>query len=443
MLIFIFLFLLIPCINLHAAGFDEENNNMENDIELPLERDETGHFLTGWWKYHFRSDPWYCEDLYSEYTTVLPSDENGGYGYFIRSLYENADGSFSYGYVFHIAAGNCVVSHEYHHEQTSNGVVTVGTSEYLVRTVGPGFTYSCTPDYYQKAENNLFDTNLPIFDEEDKEGISNYEKAGDYSSAANAEDIDNKNAEFNDSIELPRNLLVQGGYAQGLSSAYSLDKDCVFSWNQTVDTSNYLYDIDAQLIIQKVYSSGSALGTEDYYTSGWQSVNSSYHYDGAQQITKKITSEFLNDCLIEAALRNYNESTGEKMKYKGYMISHLKIRVRNRLASLSSDYVVIDINFDGATTTATVESEDGDVQDNDEYNGGSVVDLDNSVDADLSTITSILDFIRSGFGLLGSNGLIAMFSSFFVYLPGGLWTLILMGLGAVIFVGIINFLLKR
>lgn len=293
------------------------------------------------------------------------------------------------------------------------------------KTLSDSPSYLNQYDYYSDTDSYKIQCTVPVFYKDDLESISKYRETGDYSGALNKDDVDSANSQVDDSIELPRGLKVVKGYATGLSSAYSLDKDCVFEWSQTVDTSDYVYDIDAQMVIGTVTHSGSAVLTGDKYGSDWVSIADSYHYDGAQQITRSITSSQLNDILLEKCFDNYIAATHKKLTYKGYLVSQLKIRVRNRSGSSASDYVVIIIDMDSASTTAKVENEDGEDVENDEYNGQDVSDPDKPsvTDSDLS-LTGILDYIRSGFGLLGSGGLLSLMSSTFSYIPSSVWTLI-------------------
>lgn len=297
---------------------------------------------------------------------------------------------------------------------------------------------------YRPDDSDMgFSTNIPIFVEGDEAAINNYIQNGDYSGADNAEIIDGDSVEFDESVELPVGLKVTGGYAQGLENAYSMDKDCIFNWTQTVDTSNYMYDVDCEMTINLVSKNiGSSSQTDKYYSSGWIDFYEK-KYDGSKAITSKVSKNDLNDILIGKCLENYNVQTGEKMPYKGYVVSALRIRVRNVCNGKSSNFVVIKIDKDGNSTTATVQDENGDTVEDENYDGSDVVDKENVVDMDLSNFVDILNFIRNGFGLFGNNGLIAMFRSFFSFLPDMWWTLILLGLGMIIFIGIVNFLLKR
>lgn len=290
---------------------------------------------------------------------------------------------------------------------------------------------------------DTFCTNIPIFDPEDTEGIEKYLNGGDYSSATNADDVDNgSGASENNGIEKPVGLKVSGGYASGLSSAYTFKHDFVGHWTQTVDTSDYVYDIQAQCIISEVVNSGSSVKTGKSATSNWVDFGRK-SYGGVTSMTHTISEKNLNDKLFDSAMDNYVKQYG-KLKYKGYIISKLRIRIKNFVDTKSSDWVVITIDYDGATTTATVEDDDGNIKEDDEYNGGDVADKDNDTSGESieSGIASILDYIRSGFGLLGNGGVIDLMARCFVYLPASIWTMIKFLVAMMVFMAVISLIKK-
>lgn len=299
---------------------------------------------------------------------------------------------------------------------------------------------SCYEPYTPGKGDSVLKTNLPIFDYDDKESVQNYIDNGDISGAQNVGDLP---LTKDDSIELPRELKVTGGYAQGISNAYSLDKDCIFNWKQTVDTMDYLYDIQSRLSIGTTTKSGSSVLTGNYYYSGWETVCNSYHYDGATEVSRTIRSEFLNDSLLEGCFSDYVSKTQKKIGYKSYLIHTLEIRVRNRVGNSVSDWVVIKIDLDSVSTTATVQDDNGNIQDNDEYNGNDVSDKINSEDVDLSHLTSLLEYIRNGFGLLGKNGLLAMIRDFFSFLPKSIFIMLEMTIAILCIVTVIKWIAKE
>ena len=298
-------------------------------------------------------------------------------------------------------------------------------------------------DYYGEDDTGSFSSSLPIFKAGDTDAINAYLENGDASGAENSTDI----ADQDDSVEMPRNLKLTGGYAQKLSAAYSIDKDIVLNWDQTVDTTDYKYTVEAQVTMDMKSSNfGASHNTGKHYSSDWIEFKNA-DYEGAKQVGLTLNHKELDTKLIESFLNNYVKQTGEKVPYKGYSVANIKVRVRNYFGDKASNYVVISIDKESVTNTATVEDENGNKvedPDNSDYDGETdITDKQDSQDLDLSGLGDVLDMIRNGFGLFGSNGLIAMFSKFFSFLPNKYWSLILLGVSLMVFVGVVNFLLKR
>ena len=302
-----------------------------------------------------------------------------------------------------------------------------------------------TPELVKADEIDFYCTTFPVFDVNDKEGIEKYKTSGDYSSAENSDFLANEKVEFDESIEMPQGLKCVGGFADGYTkqTPYGIEEDIILEWMQKVDTSDYIYTVDMKLTIEMLNQNiKDGKPTGEKYSTDWLPFNNG-SYKGATSITRKFRATEVENLLFPAIGRVYQNATGKSgLPYKGYYINQIVIRVRNVSGSKCSNYVVVKIDRDGSDVTATVENEDEETVPDDQYNGDSVLDKP-EVNGDLSSFSDILIFIKNGFGLFGSNGLIAMFRSFFSFLPEMWWTLILLGLGLIIFIGIINFLLKR
>ena len=430
LIIFFIFFLSLNSLDVNAATFDDDyvsyfkERFLEGELEFDKVTDEQGHILTGYFLYVY-----YVEErdiFYYGYNIIPNPSSTSEYIYLVRTP-STIDDGFVQSYEYRIFSSS----------DDSSFVVNRNGNNYCYYDDFYNYSYSIPmdrniPDVHYSHDillcnlpESCVGTSFPVFDYGDQDAIDAYVNSGDYSGAVNADDVDRENSVVDGDIEMPRDLKVTKGYATGLVSAYSLDKDCVFTWNQTVDTSGYVYDVDAQMVIGTVTHSGSAVLTGDKYDSGWVNIVDSYHYDGAQQMTRSITASQLNDILLVKCFDNYIAATNKKLTYKGYLVSQLKIRVRNRSGTSASDYVVITIDMDSASTTAKVEDENGEDVENDEYTGQDVSDPDKPsvTDSDLS-LTGILDYIRSGFGLLGSGGLLSLMSSTFSYIPSSVWTLI-------------------
>lgn len=423
--LFFFVIMLLSPVSVVLAGNDEDSGITESE-EDAVERDDVGRISSGTITVNGRDSYIWGLSLYEASYNVVLSD---GDGYLYITVGDDWGDYSKASWVCHLhLVGNyslkvSTVTHYKDDSEHTSWDDTTSSSVPLSDTSYPLTFYNMNNEDFSKYFS--FSSSIPIFKVTDEESINKYVNEGDYSGATNKDDVDKSLSHQDGSVELPRDLKVTKGYATGLVSAYSLDKDCVFTWNQTVDTSGYVYDVDAQMVIGTVTHSGSAVLTGDKYGSGWVNIVDSYHYDGAQQMTRSITASQLNDILLVKCFDNYIAATNKKLTYKGYLVSQLKIRVRNRSGTSVSDYVVITIDMDSASTTAKVEDEEGNDVKNDEYTGQDVSDPDKPsvTDSDLS-LTGILDYIRSGFGLLGSGGLLSLMSSAFSYIPSSVWTLI-------------------
>lgn len=396
-------------------------------------RDENGHITVGLWNcytgdyYNTVYDlTFWTTHKYASYLFVQRKGSINDYKYTLMSVDEdgNVVGSWVYG------------------QGTMISTLTPGSgSEWSKRQCSTPYTL-----FRPASSEGTFSTNMPIYDADSSgydEAVQKYIKNGDVSGAENSTDI----AREDNSIEIPRNLTLSGGYAQRLNAAYSIDKDIVLNWNQTVDTSAYAYTVEAQVTMDMKSSNfGASHNTGEYYSSDWIEFKRA-NYEGAQQVGLTLSHNELDTKLIESFFNNYVAKTGKKVPYKGYSVAKIKVRVRNYLEGKASNYVVISIDKESVTNTATVEDENGDTvedENNADYDGNTdITNKQDSQDFDLSGLADVLDLIRNGFGLFGSNGLIAMFSKFFSYLPSKYWSLILLGVGLMVFVGIVNFLLKR
>ena len=284
-----------------------------------------------------------------------------------------------------------------------------------------------------------FDTDIPIFDTTDPnylDYIDAYIEEGDKTNAKNGNDF----TDFVSEVEMPQNLVVTGGYASHFEPAYSIENSLDFNWSQTVDTSVYYYQIDICMEITEVSKSGGTNLIGYPYSSGWVRYSTS-SYDGSNNINYSIPADELNDRLLEKCLQDYVNSNKKQISYKGYLITKLMFRVRNLVGSNASDYVVVVIDKNSVSTTAHVENDDGEKQDNDMYNDTDVAvpgkdSLDfNNVNIGLD---GILSYIRGGFGLLGNNGIISLMSSCFLFLPQSFWTLLNFFVAMMVAVGVVK-----
>lgn len=386
-------------------GTDDDSGTSEPQIgeisKEKTEKDEKGHIVNG-------------------YTYHKSASTSNGYYYITVTKILTPEGAFCYflhcsNSYYKLVSVNDESSYTYVMDRYKN-------DEYLSTSTGSGSISvdGISAGYWMDEE--YFYTNIPIFDENDVEGIEKYVNDADYSDAENAEEVDKEVAESDESIEAPQGLKVSGGYATGLSSAYHFAHDFVANWSQTVDTTDYVYDVQAQCTISLVSKSGSTVLTGESYSSDWVDYGTK-NYSGSTSITHSISKDNLNDKLLESALANAMDKSGKKLTYKGYLISKLKVRVRNRIDGKCSDWYVATVDYDSSSTTGTVEDDDENVIEDD----GDIADSnDDSTTGESieSNIAAILNYIRSGFGLLGDTGIISLMSQCFLYLPASIWIML-------------------
>lgn len=274
-------------------------------------------------------------------------------------------------------------------------------------------------------------TTFPVFLSTDTDGISSYLLDNDYSKALNYSYLQSQNIVETD-LELPQGLTVTGGYSSGFGSdAYSLGKDLQFNWYQTVDTTDYIYDIDMCLEIGTVTKTAgiggaSAVFDGNYYSSGWVDMEYGW-YKGITDISKTYKSDVLDDLFIKKCWADYKEKTGNDIPYKGYMISKFKVRIRNVEDNRASNFVVMVIDKNGVGVQAHVEDAAENIVEDDIYNDTEISDIDSDSLSSVSVsnnIDNLLVFIRNGFGLIGNGGVISLMGSCFSYLPSSIWVML-------------------
>ena len=288
-------------------------------------------------------------------------------------------------------------------------------------------TFSVAADYQNSDADNddwlgFYCTNLPVFEKNDQESIAKYLENGDYSGAINSDDV--KGVEYDETIELPHDLKFSGEvfFHKPLFGGYCFKTKnvCGVSW-QIPDDNTLLYDLDV---------CGTFNTTSGQKTTQWHSLARHSSYSGDAVIFDFINGN-LNLNLLDNSIASYVNSSGWDVDE---MVT-LSVRVRNVKDGKCSNWVVLSMNQSGSGS-AHVEDTDGNVVDNDEYtgsdgydtngkNGGSVADDNNTVvDTSNISINGIMGYIKSGFGLLGSGGIIALMSQTYLYLPGSIWTII-------------------
>lgn len=304
------------------------------------------------------------------------------------------------------------------------------------------------------SENKYeFHSTLPIFDkskDDYEDNVMKYLESGDTSGCENEKDLDK--TKIDDSIEVPHGLKISGEFSFGTIQKVFHDKLLSFGWS-IPEMEDLSYDAQFKFnYLNKKMDSENGIDSDWY---NWRD-NIKYNYDSAAMIL-----DVVNKIQGVNWLSSARTSLGLSMD-DCYSIT---FRVRNRKGDKVSNWVEIQLGQDGKATVRETDL-DGNTKDSDEYNEDTnpstndtnpgsndfydwVKDnTDNANNSDSSTssnglTSSIKDlkaFITSGFGLLGSNGIIALMSGLFSYIPASVWTLIKAAISMTILVMLIGLL---
>lgn len=256
--------------------------------------------------------------------------------------------------------------------------------------------------------------------------------------------------EHNDNVELPQNFKCVSGYKYNFQSVKllainRLDKDIVYTWLQTVDTSNYKYEVDVKF---KYSNYNKETVGYDEYTTDWFRYDL-VDYKGSKNITLNLSYSVLN-----GLIKNDAESKGIKQNLGYYpaggidSIDHVIVRVRNICDGQCSNYVMSDIDITNKKVNNSETDENDITVDDAQYdNDDGTKDSSEQANIDITRLndySGILSYIKSGFGLFDKSGLLAFFKKYFNgIVPENYWKLVITGTAVIIVIGIINFLLKR
>lgn len=329
-------------------------------------------------------------------------------------------------------------------------------------------------DYYGYESKDVestghFSSSLPIFKAGDTDAINAYLENGDLSGAENEHDI--SQPEQDDSVELPKNVRTYGNVFETTLRQASLQGRQVkynamtVRWDPPSDINSYSYDVKIQCTYSITSNSNiSATGrvpdlTKSETTTAVMIVTDyPYANRGTYDLTtgKEIArgENQPEDCVI-------NEESLKKLTYscdfENVFPTKLKIWIRNRKGNKCSNWVAVTSNASqvaGSDSKANVEDDSGNKVANDDYDDTPIDNSDkktyyetdpdsSSAESPKFSLNEFYSYLKSGFGLLGSNGLIAFFAKSFSFIPSHIWSLITAGIAVMIIIGIINFALKR
>lgn len=353
---------------------------------------------------------------------------------------------------------NGLITHEW--LNTSSNIWNVSTKDGPLVKNQP---FTISPRY------NVYGS-IPVFDSSKADcesSIKKYLENGDTSGAENKYDISQPTQD--NSVELPKNLRTYGNVFEeaiegvGISSMTPRYNAMTVRWDPPEDIQSYAYDVK----IQVTYSictgvvTGRVPDLTKTETTSAEMVVTDYPYAnrGTYDLTtgKEISrgDNQPEDYVINGdTLKKLNYS----VDFNNMFPRSLKVWVRNRKGNKCSNWVAVSANASmpsGSNSKARVEDDNGNKVDNNTYNDTPVdnskqntyYETDkngpNSTETPEFSLSKFLEYLKSGFGLMGSNGLFAFFSRSFNYIPSQIWSLITAGVACMIVVGIINFALKR
>ena len=284
---------------------------------------------------------------------------------------------------------------------------------------------------WQVAGKGTLYGSIPVFDSRKtnyKESVKNYLENGDTSGANNAKELNEKYTDkYDGTIPLPQNLKVVSGVDQtitgtSLEKLGSFNKDIVLTWEQPDIPDGMQFEIEAEF-------SAKRLADDNYsdlreYTGAYHTVVQKTAYGDTKTVTVSVDHKTLNG-----------------LKEKGYL-TKVNFRVRNCIENRTSDWVLITVDIANKTATATQQGyEDNGNTGGDTYNDTNVDASDNNknvVDSNNINFSSLSGFIKDGFGLIGSGGILTLMSRTFLFLPGTFWTIIYFFVSMLVFVCVIK-----
>lgn len=418
---FVFMLVFVNTVNVYAEETEDAIL-----IEKPeTETNEKGHIING---YVCAKENTSDSNGYNDYMFFNISGQNAVI-YFINN------GTYYELHSYDVTSGSWVnVTTQYTFNWVDSSNVVHPVIENSAETFSSCDSTSIYPAF-KIGKCFYFETNIPIFNEDDTESVENYVNDGDYSGAENADDIQSTvKDEYDESVPMPHDLkVVQGVDQSGTTLQTKLlvnyNKDVVISWTQEDKLDNMQYDVDVAFSAFRIpddnFNEIREINTPYY------NITNSQSYGSGSNITVKLDASQLN-----------------QLKEKGYL-GKLYIRVRNKVGKKCSNYARITINIQEKTAIVDeteIDSKGPDTDDeqtSDEYNGTNG-NGENGTNLDFSNINvnGVTSFIKDGFGLLGDNGIISLMSRCYLYLPSNVWTLIYFFISMMIVICIISLIKK-
>ena len=421
-------------------------------------------------------------------------DDNGWYNQGCI-IYQNVNSSYIGTYSWSVSGSKLylVKNGDTFYNLFADGKYTVTCSyrlDYSSRTESGTWTQEYTSSNIN--DFSMFQTNLPVFAHGDIDAINAYLNDGDASGAENADDLDD-DPDVDSSIELPQDIQFDSAsyklssYNGSPGLYFSNDVSCM--WTQTCDTSNMAYQCQYKITLATVKRPDSdvlSYTADKVVTSDWlQAVPYGYDYkvySGASTGKRSITKGILNDKIdsmhelylssgllrvykITIRVRNMDLETGNVSKWVNMTIDYLNGKDDIYIApddydedpdddsdgddglgddsSTEEEPSTEDVSTESPTEEYTTEEPS---TDDDPFDGDDdfvAPDLpDDEIGIDDFNFKDIIIYIKSGFGLLGQNGILALIAALFQHVPSWIWTLLGVGITFIIIAMVFGLLVK-
>ena len=268
---------------------------------------------------------------------------------------------------------------------------------------------------------NISDTNIPLFDS--KESAENYFNTGDTSGLLNGDKV----SSYDPSLEVPQDFKITfSGNKLFLDDGSVNQSDFQFEWFQSDDidlqdyrTEIYVQATIAQMNIIDVFKKDYS---KTYLTDKLLLVDCTTDYSNSQSVKWDDFYKVINEDF------GTHWDTSQPVGVEPFFFW-----IRNIKGNSYSDWVKVKVTKNNIVTSGNELTGSGTVTKGYEQIDGSSGETktDSSygktyhVDPDTKSVSSIIDYIKNGFGLLGDDGLIALFKEIFSFLPAPVWTCII------------------
>lgn len=457
-IVLFFVMLLTSSFSVFAEEVYPELEDDPNFIEYLPDRsseeclkNDKGQVIEGYFRVRYRR--WVADD--KAYSTCYSYDASTDESNYLYILFLESENDDEYNYYRLCGSDSAEVCRTYYYETTNKEFGTTVSDPVSVSFKSAQYRNGYALADYKRINSKAvnFDTNIPVFNADDEEAINAYVENGDYSGAINSDDLDTPPVEYDELVEKPQNVRTYGNIKNVVNFDDTKGQITV-RWDVPQNQiDSYSYDLQVRV---KYLESGT-----NFVWTGWSTQVSDYPYNGrdiydlttGEKVTRSSTlpEDFIvKQELIDKLVPDSIISTPIGTSHRA--VSEIEVRIRNRCGNKCSIWVSTKKKSDNTNEVfATdddgniVDDEDYHGQDNDNSNQDTYYDTDyqdggtsGTVNTDNVSVSSILGFIKSGFGLLGDNGIIALISRTYLYLPASIWTIIKFFVAMLVVIAIIG-----